>query len=872
MKKSIMNHRNFVILMMTLLFVSCYKIGKVYSPKSVAPNTAYEGRIVIVNDNNNGPQTGYSLFAICVPKNWDVTMGPGALQQYAREGVKTEGWDANVNLDMVYSPNYSAICNSACPREGYEWIGFRSAKIYRRSLQGSASNGCDSIAFNYQVLNDGLAGDYHIDYIVGNIESNEENPSVIESWSGNPLNSDLFTCSSFGVEGTDFKKVNTDAHSLVTVLEGGTPVEHTPAVSVSAQQIQVEGVIEVAFENVPKNALIQTYKYNALVPMNKTYVVTSSVDQRYYEGNFSMEGFEPGVYHVRALRADGSVIEGAEASFTVGDYEAADATLGKVMVMGAPAVLAPELIVNKGTALTLANGLSANLYSISGDILDAQVMKIIDAKPEAVFVVGNLTSNGARVSHEVLVAKLNTLRDAGINVFVVPGAADVNNPAAASYDGDETIPAETVTADEFAALYTDFGYGKAVSRDERTLSYMTYVNSNIALVALDGCEYDPEGLTTITTGHLEPSTCSWLIAACTEAESTGHRIVAMASHLVSAPFNGYNTLGTVMNNNDAVDITSFIGAGAGESGEAAPAYEYGNDEIQKIIGSAGISAVFTAGVNASDNQLVIVDEDTHFYQINTAAATAYECPLRTVSFSENGIDISTSVMKDFPTSDGQSFEDYAYDATFHTLPVIVEQGIIESWPVIDAFLQDHFTFEINEDAEIELFKDMNVFFKLPETGEEMAAIVNKTIVPPLIKLVTTFAQGNEDKRTSQALLEEFHAGVDGLFAGLVSPDWIAFKDLVIGNIKDGFVSAGLDIDAMVDRIVGSIVFNYLGDVDNVTNDLYAVLPYSTSRASDGISNVSATANTGAPYNISGQRVSNNYKGIVIRDNKKIMQR
>ena len=136
----------FILIAITMLFASCYRIGKIYSPKTVDPNTAYSARIVIVNDNNSDPQTGYSMFAVCVPSNWTVSVKEGALKQYGKEGAKIDGtWDVNAQLNMVYSPNYSRVCNEAFPREGYEWVGFRTKNIYRRSLNPD-NGGCDSVA------------------------------------------------------------------------------------------------------------------------------------------------------------------------------------------------------------------------------------------------------------------------------------------------------------------------------------------------------------------------------------------------------------------------------------------------------------------------------------------------------------------------------------------------------------------------------------------------------------------------------------------------------------------------------------------------------------------------------------------------------
>lgn len=859
-------NRLLILATITVILASCYRIGKVYSPKTVDPNTAYSARIVIVNDNNSDPQTGYSMFAVCVPSNWTVTVQEGALKQYGKAGAKIDDkWDVNAELDMVYSPNYSLICNKAFPREGYEWVGFRTKNIYRRSLNPS-NGGCDSIAIDFDVLNNGVAGDYEIDYIVGNIESNEENPDAVEAYSDNPLNADPFTSATFGVEGTDFKKVYTEGHSIVTVKEGGTPTYITPNVSVSKTSIEAGESIDIAYENLGKNSCVQIFKNYSLVPMACSVTVTSDTDERFYSNTTTIEGLEPGIYHVRTVAADGTPIL-KETTFTVGDYAAVEASLGKVMVMGAPGLMAPEILVNDGTAFQMSAALNANLYSDSPALVDWQLKKVIAAKPQSLLVVGDLTKGGDLVSHQLLAARLQTLIDAGINVCVVPGAADIANPSAAVYDGDNATPAENITAEQFASLYANCGFNGAVSRDANTLSYMTYLNDNIALLAIDGCEYKEYGDSLMQSGHIDEATSDWIRTACFDAQVTGHKVIAISSHLIAAPFNGYASLGNIMNNNNAISLAAFTG-GATDEG---PKYDIDNALVQELLAQCGVTAVFTAGINASDIQCINLGEDGSFYQVNTGYATAYECPLRTVSFQNEGISITTDFVKDFAAPEGLTFEAYAYYRTIYELPNAVTTAILNYWPQIQLFLTERFTFEIDETQEVDFLRDKNMLFHLPETGEELAANVNSTVIPPLIKVITLHAQGNEDKTRGQQVLDEFHAGVNALLECLVSPDYIALKAIIVDLVKNGFTEAGLDIDALIDIIVGSIVFNYVGeDPTNVTNDLYTFAPYSIATGIGSISN--ATTASDRIYNLQGQSVDNSYRGIVIRNARKYIVR
>ncbi|MCQ2113936.1 MAG: hypothetical protein MJY52_02610 [Bacteroidaceae bacterium] len=852
-----------IIVAITMVFASCYRIGKIYSPKTVDPNKAYSARILVVNDNNSDPQTGYSMFAVCVPSNWTVSVKEGALKQYGKAGAMIDGkWDVNTQLDMVYSPNYSHVCNEAFPREGYEWVGFRTKNIYRRSLK-SENGGCDSIAIDFDVLNNGVAGDYEIDYIVGNIESNDENTDAVEAWTGNPLNSDFFTTATFGIEGTDFKKVNADGHSIVTVKEGGTPTYITPKISISKNSIEAGESIDIAYENLAKNNCVQIYKNNSLVPMACSIIVTDNIDERFYSKVTTIEGLEPGVYHVRPIAADGTPIF-EETVFTVGNYAIAEAPLGQVMVMGAPGLMAPEILVNDGIAFQKSALLNANLYSDSPALVDWQLNKVIAAKPQALLVIGDLTKGGDLTSHQLLANKLQTLLNAGINVCVVPGAVDIANPSAAIYDGDNTIPTQNITADQFVSLYANYGFNNAVSRDENTLSYMTYLNSNIALLAIDGCEYKEYGDSLMKSGHINEATFNWIKSACGNAIATGRKIIAISSHIIAAPFNGFATLGNIMNNNDGLNLAAFTGDATGQEIK----YTIDNAEVQALLAQCGVSVVFTAGTNATDIQCINIGQDNSFYQVNTGFATAYECPLRTVSFQNGGMYITTDFVKDFTAPDGMTFEEYAYYRTINELPKAVEAAIIDYWPQIQKFLTERFTFEIDETQEIDFLRDKNMLFKLPETGEELANNINSTVIPPLIKVITINAQGNEDKTMGQRVVDEFHAGVNSLFECLVAPDYLFLKDFIVQSVKDGFAEAGLDVDALIDNIVGSIVFNYTGkDKTNVTNDLYTFAPYSNITSNiRGIINTKTASTT--TYNMQGQRVSNNYKGIVISNAKK----
>ena len=850
--------------LISLAMASCYKFARIFAPKEVAPNTPYEGRIVCVTDGNNGEQTGFSVFAVRVPRNWEVTVGDSAYQQYAQEGLKNSlGEECNMAAPMVYSHVLSELYNESNPLEGFEWMAFRTVHANRRSVQGG-NDGCDSIAFRFTVLNDGVAGSYTLDYIIGSIESNDDNPNVIDDYAGRlseAQGSDLFRVSTEQVKvkpgDGEFNTVAPEFKTTVVVLEGGTPVSHDPSLKLSSSVFTYDQPVTVKYANLPQGAVVEVYKQAALLPMLESHDVEG--DSRHNSGEFVVGGlcrthgypaYEPGVYHVRALRSNGTPVDGcAEAVFTVTDYtNYALASEKKLMVISEPAVLAPT---NKGgKAYELSRGLTASLFLESSEIVKAIVDSALTYRPVALLIAGGLTKNGEKEGHELLATLLKPLTDAGIKVCVVPGEQDIDNPDACSFNGDESTPVASVTPDEFASIYASCGFADAVSRDADGLSYLAYLTDDLAVLALDS-----------HNGFLTPGTVNWMRQAAAKAHATGRHVIAMMHHLVMAPFNGYDTLGTLVNK---PEDASLIGSILGDTTNIPEpvTYELNTYQIQDALLDCGVTALFTGDLAASDIACLGSDipEYSPLFQIATGGATSFDCPWRLVGIKDDGLAIETHLTTNLPDRDGMTFEDYAYYRTKYRLTEYIDSACVQNWDLINGFLQKNFVFEVSED---DLF-NKNDFFVLPTEPQQMSDLINKTIIPPLTKLLTTFAEGNEDLKKAQQLLDEFHAGVDGILDGLNT--WPA---IITPMLKEGFAEAGLDLDNLVEVVVGSMVFNYVGDPDNVTNDLFIyTIPYATDDL-NGIRSIQHDEGEGVTYNLSGLRIPRaSARGIIISNGEK----
>ena len=210
----------------------------------------------------------------------------------------------------------------------------------------------------------------------------------------------------------------------------------------------------------------------------------------------------------------------------------------KIAIISDLHVMAPKLLVNDGKAFQEYLNRDRKMLQDSLEILKTLVGEILELKPQLVLVTGDLTKDGERESHQLVAEQLQRLVDAGIQVLVVPGNHDINNPDARSFDGDDTTPTPTITRKEFAEFYRNMGYDERSRRDPDTLSYCRDVTPDLTILAIDACM---DRLNTFvsrgdardhckTGGSLEASTQQWLVEQASNATAAGKRVIAMMHH------------------------------------------------------------------------------------------------------------------------------------------------------------------------------------------------------------------------------------------------------------------------------------------------------------------------------------------------------
>ena len=165
------------------------------------------------------------------------------------------------------------------------------------------------------------------------------------------------------------------------------------------------------------------------------------------------------------------------------------------------------------------------MMKYTGVLLDVIEHDIKENQPDIVVFPGDLTNNGSKINHQEFEKRLKRLKASGTQVFVVPGNHDINNEKALYFKDNKLHLTESITKEEFKNLYSDYGYGDAVSRDENTLSYLVKPFQNLWLLMLDTTKDYPE-----PGGYLNRDTLNWIDSCSKMAKEAAAELVVVMHH------------------------------------------------------------------------------------------------------------------------------------------------------------------------------------------------------------------------------------------------------------------------------------------------------------------------------------------------------
>ena len=404
----------------------------------------------------------------------------------------------------------------------------------------------------------------------------------------------------------------------------------------------------------------------------------------------------------------------------------------KIAVISDLHVMAPELLVKDGSAFEQYLSRDRKMLRESVEILDTLVTDIIDLKPHLVLVTGDLTKDGERASHLLVANQLQRLVDAGIQVLVVPGNHDINNPDAKVYDGDTATATDTISRQDFAEIYRNMGYDEQSRRDNDTLSYCRDVTDSLTILAIDACM---DRLNTFvshgdardhckTSGSLEPESQQWLVDQAEAATAAGKRVVAMMHHHLVPHFHMEDTL-------------------------AAPYMVDRAGQLRKRLAQAGVHVIFTGHLHISDICQTSM-RGGNMVEVATASAVGYPCQWRvaTCNTAAGKMQLRSITLHSLPSQ--PDFGERAREVFKKCIPTMTNGVLTRYWPEISQAIDN---LQIKHPF-------LMRFIDIPDTPEEIATLLLKHLQEPVTQTYIAFAEGNEGGSDNKQLINQLIKGID----------------------------------------------------------------------------------------------------------------
>ncbi len=310
----------------------------------------------------------------------------------------------------------------------------------------------------------------------------------------------------------------------------------------------------------------------------------------------------------------------------------------KIAVMSDIHFLDPALLSNgaaQGVAFQTYLNTDPKLIEFSGPILKKALYEIVAARPDILLIPGDLTKDGERVSHRTMAKILAQVSNYGIKVFVVPGNHDINNPEAVAYHGNNSSPTPSISAYDFAKIYSGFGYKNAYSRDIHSLSYICQPFNKIWILGIDDCKYYQNGTSATVGGVIKKGTMKWIQERLAEAKKKGITVLAMMHHGIMEHYAGQETLD--------------------------PGYVTDNWETNaNALTDAGLRIMFTGHYHSNDITMR-ANGNNVLFDIETGSLVTPPSPFRIIRMDLNNMYIDTKHVTsiDVPFPAGLDFVTYS---------------------------------------------------------------------------------------------------------------------------------------------------------------------------------------------------------------------
>ena len=508
----------------------------------------------------------------------------------------------------------------------------------------------------------------------------------------------------------------------------------------------------------------------------------------------------------------------------------------KIMLIADPHVLATSL-VEEGTAFDEMLQKQRKMLDMSEAAFCALVDTALVHKPDLVLIPGDLTKDGEIESHDVVIAQINKLLAAGINVLAIPGNHDIGGKAYA-YRGTETVAVETLADNAWESTY-DMIYSQVLAKDPASHSYVAEPLRGVTVLGIDASHNDGEG-------YLTDESLTWIIAQADAAKEKGNMVLAMCHWQVL----------------EHMDDGGVIGEESSHIQEAAA--------VRDALMAHGVRMLLTGHVHVNSistyRDTTGITNDS-IIEVSTGSPITYPCPYRWLTLSEDrsSVAVSTAQLATLPNYDNLTTysRDWMAEHVKVLLPTLSVRLYNKAEVVLIKKAEEALASMPMGSMLISMFKNT-----LPQTDAEKVALVDKHFASTFVEMYLLHSVANEPQHAeADSLAQAMYAGFDAMIHELtdaVLKSYASMQEAMITHVQNMNRPA---IQSLVEDRT-----HWATPYSDQTDDLMGQWVINEAIPYTDVENVMNAVVDGVIYDILGRRVADTTQhGIYIQNGKKFIK-
>lgn len=445
-----------------------------------------------------------------------------------------------------------------------------------------------------------------------------------------------------------------------------------------------------------------------------------------------------------------------------------------MMIISDPHVMATSLFDNQADFSS-----DPKLVEHSAELFDIALERIVEAQPNILFIPGDMTKDGEYANHTYVAQKLNELTtNHGIQVFVVPGNHDIDNPSAYSYLGGSSAKINSVSPTEFTTIYANMGYGNAALLSSDGLSYLTWANDTLAVLGLNSTQ--PNTTSRASAGGLTTATLDFVDQAMDSVRARGGQVIAMMHHQLVEHFDGEAAVANTYVCN--TDTNLYIS----------------RDSAHHRLMLAGVSVMLTGHFHIHSIQHVEPatrgweDSLPTLTDISTGSLCSWPSPIRLLKLEGEELYIED-------TDTIGLYQDLEKERNGNTVRGAINTLAPKLYPHISSII-----------SKIGLTNEQAANMNLPQSAGETATMLHRYFDQSGLNLLNSLALGDEDWNDPEIIEKELKDSLNHFLCYIIPqyPNGAALKAaygenaLIVGSLIPL-------VEAIFPKAIEPILYNYV---------------------------------------------------------------